>query len=198
MTADSRTEDPWLNPNLSNFAGWFRNLFLEERKITNRIARSLRPVLDGFQEFTLPSESLRSRTLRVRFKEGTLPADAPLGFALDDLSEGQRVLIALYSLMHYVAGTGRTLCIDEPDNYVALPEIQPWLDALRDTAMEHNGQVFLISHHPRVIDLLAPGRGFWFDRVGTGPVRVKRISEKKVTVGGISISQLIERGWLHG
>ena len=77
---------------------------------------------------------------------------------------------------------------------MALPEIQPWLTALYDLCHEEDGQAILISHHPRIINDLANESGFWLERQHDGAVRVRSINGEE---GGISIAQLIERGWLY-
>lgn len=64
------------------------------------------------------------------------------------------------------------LCFDEPENFVSLPEIQPWLQALRDLIEESSGQAMVISHHPEVIDCLAVDSAFRFDRPNGDQARV--------------------------
>ena len=198
MAATSRADVQWLEPNLSNFADWLRDLIQDDPQIADRIGRNLREVLEGFSGFSfepIGPGSKQARTLLVRFRAGRRAPMGSSGIALDELSDGQRVLVALYTLLHYVVGRGYTLCIDEPENFLALPEIQPWLDEVRDMAVRSSAQVFLVSHHPRVVDLLASSHGYWFDRRGTGPVRASRV---QVTDGGVSVSTLVERGWLNG
>jgi hypothetical protein len=88
---------------------------------------------------------------------------------------------------------GFHLFLDEPDNYVALREIQPWLSALTDSCGEGVEQAFLISHHPEIIDHLALSSGRWFERDSNGPARV---SEKpKAQVDGLKPSESVARGW---
>src|ERR1035438_8231016 len=50
-------------------------------------------------------------------------------FRFNELSEGQRCLICLYAILHFVLAKGHTAILDEPDNFVSLREIQPWLMA---------------------------------------------------------------------
>ena len=99
-----------------------------------------------------------------------------------------------YTLLLAARFENYTLCIDEPENFLALAEIQPWLTALYDQCQEENTQALLISHHPRIINDLANDIGVWFERRYDGPVRVRPVA---VEEGGISIAQLIERGWLY-
>jgi predicted ATPase len=197
MQAVASGETSWLLPDLSNFAAWFQDVVQEYPRTAQRIMRSLKPVLPGLQGYTLAGESGRTRTLRFLFRTRRRQGGGPSGFALDELSDGQRMLVALYALLHVVVGRGLTLCIDEPDNYVALPEIQPWLDELRDLVADKGGQVLLISHHPRVIDLFAARDGYWLDRKGTGPVDAARIAIDDSDLG-VSVSDLVSRGWIHG
>ena len=196
MAAETQRNDPWLASDLSNFSAWFGELMQEDPRVVERITRSLRPVLDGFVGFTLSRETARSQTLRLKFKarkgkRSDDGADDP-GFALDQLSDGQRMLVALYTLLHVVVRAGRTLLIDEPDNFVAMPEIQPWLDELRDGIDEKHGQAFVVSHHPRLTNLYANRYGFWFERKGTGRVSVRRIAVKPEE-GGIPVAELLAR-----
>ncbi|MEM6730301.1 MAG: hypothetical protein AAF658_02025 [Myxococcota bacterium] len=62
---------------------------------------------------------------------------------------------------------------DEPDNFIATSEIQPWLSELRELiTADHQGTLLVISHHPEVIDYLAPDQLLFVRRVGDGPTRV--------------------------
>ncbi|WP_233258764.1 ATP-binding protein [[Phormidium] sp. ETS-05] len=98
--------------------------------------------------------------------------------------------------MHGTESEDYTLCLDEPDNFVALPEIQPWLIKLYDMCSEGKTQALLISHHPEIINyLLASPVGYWFERESNSPVRLKPISHDNQT--GLPISELIARGWLN-
>jgi AAA15 family ATPase/GTPase len=55
----------------------------------------------------------------------------PYELALSELSDGQKILFALYSILANVAD-GSTILIDEPENFLAPSELQPWLDAIHD------------------------------------------------------------------
>ena len=107
-------------------------------------------------------------------------------------------MIGLYSTSHGLFAEGdATLCVDEPENFLALPEIQPWLDGLYEGCEEEGKQGVLISHHPRILNFLAAETGIWFEREkGLGPTRISEI--RTDPKGPISIDQLIERGWIDG
>ena len=105
------------------------------------------------------------------------------------------MLIALYTLIYATRSGKYTLCIDEPENFLALPEIQPWLTTLYDFCSAGEVQALLISHHPELIDYLASSAGYWFEYQSNAPVRVKRIADNGEK--GLSLSELVARGWLY-
>jgi predicted ATPase len=88
---------------------------------------------------------------------------------------------------------GHTLFLDEPENYLSLPEIQPWLMELNTACGEHFPQTVLISHHPELIDYLGPECGKWIERDPLGPTRVKKMPER--IDEGLKLSGQIARGW---
>ena len=117
-------------------------------------------------------------------------------FYLSELSDGQRCLIALYIVLHFVLAKGGTVIIDEPDNFISLREIQPWLLAATDTTEQSGGQLILISHHPELINQWAPNYGVQFVRDGLGPVRVKAFRGDPDS--SLSPAELVARGWENG
>jgi putative AbiEii toxin of type IV toxin-antitoxin system len=108
-----------------------------------------------------------------------------------ELSEGQRVLAVLYASVCDLVRNGAVLCFDEPDNFVALSEIQPWLQVLRDALETRGGQAMIISHHPEVMDYLALDSLWWFERP-SGPVIVRPFETD--TASPLKLSELVARG----
>jgi hypothetical protein len=84
--------------------------------------------------------------------------------------------------------------LDEPDNYIALAEIQPWLIELADACGEEVPQAVLCSHHPELIDYLGGDRGLILRRESSGATTVRPASELAVE-GGLKLSEVIARGW---
>jgi predicted ATPase len=177
------TRADWLAPDLSNFAGWYvRSLAAQQRsmfKATDALTKVLPDLLELHE---------RGGYLHARFGNDT----ASESFRFDELSDGQRALIALYVLRHAVAKPGRTIVIDEPDNYVALREIQPWLAEMTEISLQDGGpQLWIISHHPEVLNLLAADYGWRFFRDGPGPTRVARFRP----ASGLDPAETVARGW---
>lgn len=197
MTARSERENETPEMNLSNFASWYRHLSQEDPGKVFDLFNSLKEVIEGFDALRLASDGgeRAPRTLELQQHITAEPDSVQprVEFSFDELSDGQRALIALYTLLHFSVDKDVTFCIDEPDNYITLREIQPWLLELGDLSAE-TSQVLLISHHPELINLLALDKGIAFERsYGTGPVRPKPFSAD--TSSGLSVSEIVARGW---
>jgi predicted ATPase len=198
MGSASRDEHSAPNDDLSNFASWFRHLSQDQQSEVFALTKVLREeVLDGFDYFRLKTESEKGRVLIARFRVEPLlgPPETAVEFLFDELSDGQRALIALYALTVCSLDGEKTLCIDQPENFVALPEIQPWLVRLMERTSRGQCQALLISQHPELIDLLAARTGYWMERRGGGPTRLRPIQTEDRE--GMSLSELIARGWIH-
>lgn len=111
----------------------------------------------------------------------------------EELSDGQRALIVLYVVMHTQIETGRTVAMDEPDNYASTDEVQPFMmEAITRVQDCQGSQLFIISHHPEYIDQLAPDDGFIVSREGGGPSRVRRFE----SAAALTPSEVVARGGL--
>ena len=164
FVTESSTEDAVLERDAHNFAGWYRHLLLERQDLVHDFTTALKEVLVGFCGIRLEKVGLDTRALMVVFEE----SGERYELRLDEISDGQRALIALYSLVRLAAGQGYTVFLDEPDNYIALPEIQPWLIELADVCGGEVPQAILCSHHPELIDYLGADRGVLLERESSG------------------------------
>jgi predicted ATPase len=196
MVDESNQEEMRLVSKAENFVSWYRYLSEDQGKVAE-IGSILRNVLDGFTNFRFERVSEQNLVLKLRFS-GEIATTKPIEYRLGELSDGQKTLVVLYTLLHGTKSEDYTLCIDEPENFLALPEIQPWLIELYDLCSERKLQALLISHHPELINyLLASPIGYWFERQSNAPVRVKRISSEVAENSGLPVSELIARGWLN-
>ena len=195
MDTESSQEDKLLEAKAQNFTAWYRHISQNQGKVI-QLTQALSERLDGFSHFNFEAFGEQHKSLRVHFI-GENDKRNPIQYRFNELSDGQRVLIVLYTLIYYTQGEDYTLCIDEPENFVALAEIQPWLTLLYDLCDEGDLQALLISHHPELIDYLATSAGYWFDRQSNRPVRVKRVSAEGDVEGELPVSELVARGWLY-
>ena len=86
------------------------------------------------------------------------------------------------------------LFLDEPDNFVALAELQPWLLALVELCEETSSQAVLCSHHPELIDYLGPDSGLLLHREASA-VTVAPLRSPDLPDCGLKLSELMARGW---
>jgi predicted ATPase len=196
MSEDSPQEETRPSAHLENYASWYRRLSQDQGMIY-QLTRDLKEILPEFGYFRFEQLGEQHRLLKV-YLHGEA-GRGPIGYRFGELADGQRTLIALYTLLSASCTDEEdqyTLCLDEPENFLALPEIQPWLVTLYDRCSQGETQALLISHHPELINyLLASPVGYWFDRQSNLPTRVKRITADET--GSLPISELIARGWLR-
>jgi predicted ATPase len=190
MSARSGGESRYPNKDLSNFADWYRHLRLESGSAIFEAMTSLREAIPGLEALDAKEAGLDVRVLQATMRS---PNGKTVDLPFSDLSEGQRTLIALYVLLYCAVGEDRMLLIDEPDNFIALAEIQPWLMKLLDRVDEQNAQVILVSHHPELLNQLAGQGGVLLDRPGGGETRVLPFAPPADT--GLTPSEIIARGW---
>ncbi|MGB8262143.1 MAG: ATP-binding protein [Terracidiphilus sp.] len=190
MEERAETEDRLPVFNLGNLAPWYLHLLQVDPTGNAHFLSALRDVLNGFQNFRFSSEDDGVKKLRADF---TTRGGKEVTFSLSELSEGQRMLIGLYMILHFVIVKGETVLLDEPDNYTALREIQPWLLTTEDTLLESKGQLILISHHPEILNQWAREYGLYFYREENGHVRTKKFEADPA--GYLKPSELVARGW---
>jgi len=187
---ESTSEGPLLHRDARNFADWYRHMLQERPDLVPGFTSRVREVIGDLNAIRLEKVGQDTRALMVVFDEG----DERYALRFDEISEGQRALIVLYSLIHLADDQGYTLFLDEPDNYVALPEIQPWLMALSDACGETVSQAVVCSHHPELIDYLGVESGFLLQREKSGVVIAGKPEVAKLD-SGLKLSELIARGW---
>ena len=197
-STDTRTEGAFFEPLMQNFVEWYWSVAQHDIGSVVRLFEELKQVLPGFESLSMVESGEHARVLKAAFHSRS--GDHRLNrYSFSQLSDGQRFLVALYALLHLVEddhlakGHRQSLFIDEPDNYLSLREVQPWLAQVVDACGETLEQAVIISHHPKTIDYLAGAKGRWFSRDGEGPVRVG--TEPKLFTGGLSLSEAIARGW---
>ena len=187
-TADSGESQPGFE--LENLAGWYRYL-LQAHPVENvHFLQAMKLALDEFQELRFYSSGSGAERLRAVFRTSV---KGLINYSLSELSDGQRYLLGLYMILHFLIANGHTVFIDEPDNFISLREIQPWLKAAEAAIEDHGGQLILISHHPEILNQWAARHGLRFFRENNGHVRTEKF--KTDPKGDLQPSELIARGW---
>lgn len=191
MQSECRREESHPQRDLSNYAAWFAYLNNQERRGVSKLEKELAKILDGFDIFNLSSLS-ESKLLKLEF---TYADKKTVAYKFSEMSTGQKALIALYTLLYCLPKTDYTLCLDEPENFLALPEIQPWLHTFYQQCEKNGGQGLLISHHPQLINYLASDKGIWLSGENQ-IIRAQKITQQS-DKSGLSIAELIELKWIY-
>jgi len=192
MEKESRGEQERLTSRMENFVSWYRHLAQEHMGAMAALLGELRTVLPGLDSLSLKESGEDSRALKALFFNPG--GGKPLSFDFGELSDGQKMLVALYTLTFALRDEGVALFIDEPDNFLALKEIQPWLSEVADAVGESLEQVVLISHHPEIINYLGNNHGRWFLRDAGGPTRVAD-QGPSIPSDGLTLAEHVARGW---
>jgi predicted ATPase len=191
MEKESKGESMRPDLALSNLTSWYRSLS-QEQDWTDALRELLQEVWPDFKSFRLVDVGLNAKALQLRF-EGSKSGEAGALF-FDHLSDGEKALVGLYMVRAALdTGAAQTVLIDEPDNYVGLPELQPWVLSLREL-LDENHQAIIISHHPEILSNAGEdfGRYLWRDN-HTSPTRIGPLK----TPAGISSAEAMARGWVH-
>jgi predicted ATPase len=187
-SADREEQQP--DYELDNLAGWYRHLVGACPTENIAFLHSIKGVMDGLQALRFSSDE--DGVLRLRADFAT-PTNKKVTCSISELSDGQRCLLALYMILHFVIAEGDTVFIDEPDNFISVREIQPWLVAAEEAVEDHHGQLILISHHPEILNQWAADHGLRFFREENGHVRTEKF--KLDLEAYLQPSELIARGW---
>ncbi len=177
---------------MGNLISWYRSL-AQEQEWTDSLRDSLRDVWPDFRSFKLENVGLNVKALQLRF-EGSNGDGGGVIF-LNQLSDGEKAIVGLYMVRAALAtGAAQTVLIDEPDNYVGLPELQPWVLSVRELLDEQH-QAILISHHPEILSNAGEdfGRYLWRDN-HTSPTRIGPLKVPQ----GLTPGEAVARGWVRG
>lgn len=186
IDAATRKDEPFLARDATNFASWYRFISDEDPSAVDAALEQLRTILPGFRHLKKPTFG-RAKLLQADF---VFPGGAPYTVDFDHLSDGQRALIILYLVLYTVRTEASVFCFDEPDNFVALREIQPWLVAFCDALDEHRSQGLIISHSREIIDFIGHEDALRLTRPQGGHVRASRVEQPI----GITLAEALARG----
>jgi len=191
MEKESKEESARPDLCLENLTSWYRSLH-KDQEWTDALRDLLREVWPDFRSFRLEDVGLNAKALQLRF-EGSNSSDAGLLF-FHQLSDGEKALVGLYMVRAALAtGAAQTVLIDEPDNYVGLPELQPWVLSLREL-LDEERQAIIISHHPEILSSAGEdfGRYLWRDN-HTSPTRIGPLK----VPAGLTPGEAVARGWVR-
>ncbi len=192
MERESKSESKHPDLYLSNLTSWYRSLS-QDLDWTVALRDLLQEVWPDFKSLRLVDVGLNAKVLQLRFGRANGGDAGDLFF--DQLSDGEKALIGLYMVRAALAtGVAQTVLIDEPDNYVGLPELQPWVLSVREL-LDEDHQAILISHHPEILSSAGEDSGLYLWRDDhTSPTRVGSLNVPE----GMAQGEAIARGWVRG
>lgn len=191
MEKESKAEARHPDLSITNLTSWYRSL-AQEQEWTDALRDALRDVWPDFRSFKLVDAGMNTKALQLRFES---EISKPTLLYFDQLSDGERALIGLYMVRAALqTGATNTVMLDEPDNFVGLPELQPWVLSMREL-LDEKHQLVLISHHPEILSNSgeANGRYLWRDN-HTSPTRIGPLQ----VPDGMGAGEAIARGWARG
>ncbi len=192
MNVESKSEIRSPNLEMGNIISWYRYLS-QDQKWSHLLRESLQEVWPDFNWFKLVDAGMTTKLLQLCFDDANNAAKGSYFF--HQLSDGEKILIGLYMVRAALeTGAVKIVLVDEPDNYVGLPELQPWVLAVRELLDEQH-QAILISHHPEILGYAGEefGNYLWRDN-HTSPTRMGPLSIPE----GLSAGEAIARGWING
>ena len=132
MTSQIRKAVKRPTSNLADFSSYYLYMLQQKQGQIFDLLPHLREVIANFDSFAVSSdfeEARRNLQINCRRNTHNGAAKSSLRYSFDELSDGQRALIGLYTLLFCTLEPDATLVIDEPENYIALRELQPVVDA---------------------------------------------------------------------
>lgn len=187
MLPESVEENSILEDDASNFLNWYRYLSQKYQGELYELFTAFTDIFPGFRNLKLEKTGTFSKVLQF-------VGENKLIFDFNELSEGQKVLLVLYSLLYLRSSESATVLLDEPDNFVAIREIQPLLFKLTELIEDGKLQVLLISHSAEVMNFLGTSNGYYVYRTFDSPTRIVRLSQE-ILNGQLPVSELMARGW---
>ena len=190
MKPESKSETKHPDLYLSNLVSWYRSLS-QDLDWAVALRDLLQQIWPDFRSLKLVDAGLNTKALQLRFEALSTNEN---GLFFGQLSDGEKALVGLYMIRAAIAtGAAHTVLVDEPDNYVGLPELQPWALSLRELLDEEH-QAIIISHHPEILGQAGEdcGRYLWRDNHAS-PTRIGPLKVPE----GMTAGEAIARGWIN-
>jgi energy-coupling factor transporter ATP-binding protein EcfA2 len=182
------SDEETLQPNVegTDFGAWFSGLLRFAPAAYGPIDAYLKQVVPDLKEIRNPLVGKDSRSLEVQFSNDQ--GNLIIPFA--DLSDGEKCFMICAMVLAANNAYGPLACFwDEPDNYLALPEVGHFVMALR-RAFQSGSQLITTSHNPEAIRRFSEENTLLlFRKNHLEPTQVRPMSELKVN--GDLVSALI-------
>ena len=135
------------NDDGSNFADWMTGVLAQYPASYSDISAHLQEVMPDLSLFKNLSAGRDAKSLVVEFKSD----EGKVALPFDDLSDGEKCFFLCALVLAAAKAYGPIFVFwDEPDNYLAMPEVGHFVVALR-RAFDSGGQLVISSHNAEAI-----------------------------------------------
>ncbi len=169
MSGVSSVDADGLEQTAANFGGWYRWLLQQHPERIGDYFKQLTGVMPGFQSLVAEDVGPTTKQVAARFSG---PDKETVKFTFDELSDGQRQLCLLYAVLHDL-DEGHVLFLDEPDNFISIREVQPWLSELEAALERYDSQAIIVSHGTEAMDYLDSRQAFVVMRPHGGDTQLR-------------------------
>lgn len=170
--SDQETLQP--KSDVTDFGAWFSGLLAHSPAAYTEIDAYLKQVMPDLKDIKNPVIGTDSRSLIVQFstEQGSLP------LPFEYLSDGEKCFMICALVLAANNAYDKVLCFwDEPDNYLALPEVGHFVLALRK-AFQSGGQFIATSHNDEAIRCFSDENTlFLYRKSHLEPTLVRPVSE---------------------
>jgi len=173
--ADSETLQP--SSSLVELGDWFSGILSLVPAAYASMATYLKQVMPDFREIRKIVNDRGERMLEVRFAVEKATVSIPF----KDLSDGEKSFIICALVLAANDAYGPLLCFwDEPDKFLALPEVGHFIIALRK-CFNQGGQFIATSHNPEAIRRFSPENTLLLHRKShLEPTIVRRLEDLEI------------------
>jgi predicted ATPase len=150
---------PYLTRDCANAVSWVRYLFGRRPSIYGEVEKYLKNIWDDFKTLVNEDDNTAIKShLKIEFEDAER-----LSLSLDKFSDGEKCFFISAVVIATMKDFPQTLCFwDEPNNYLALPEIQHFAQNLR-LNFQKTGQLIATSHDAELINSF-PESSIWVIR----------------------------------
>lgn len=148
IAGDTQTDSLEPRADAFNLADWLSGLLDGYPSAYASLSQHLQQVMPDLADFRFERTGKDAKSLLVRFKNEHDQHELPL----EVLSDGEKCFFLGAVLLAANQCYGPLFaCWDEPDNYLALSEIGPFVMALRRAFHNNGGQILVTSHNGEAI-----------------------------------------------
>jgi predicted ATPase len=178
ITGNSDEETLQPNPQVTNFGAWFSGLLAYAPSAYSKIDEYLKLLMPDLKDIKNPLVAKDSRNLTIHFSDTRGSVEIPF----EDLSDGEKCFMICAVVLAANQVYGPAFCFwDEPDNYLALPEVGHFVLALRK-GFQSDGQFIATSHNSEAIRRFSEENTLILQRKShLEPTVVRRIDELQVS-----------------